>query len=391
MSACHPFDTPMTQPASAAARWDPSKLLVPLALILLPGCGHTEPFAAPPTDNAGPFDPTPPVRLTLNLGPDRGAAWLPDGSGIVYSAQQLGRRDHDVCFALIPSRGGTQRQLSCDLSPLGGDSTDAVETPAPAPDGSLAFVSVGSPIDAIAPPGSAIVLGTITSPANRTRLQPLPYTLPGGRLHSGASQLRWLSSSRLIYLAERVDYHFRCDRCVEWDTLTTGMDVMWLDVAQPGSPPQRVAGTDFASGVSVGANADEIYYTLNGDPRVYRQTLSTGAVTVAHDFGSAGAARDVHVVGNNLVAVVGGRVAYGVNPAFGPMAWDSGGILHVVDLETGGAVILDQTGLYRRPQISPTGSAVVAEGYPLILTSGPGGELDTIVDRRGDLYLFGQP
>jgi hypothetical protein len=381
----------MTQPASAIVRWDPSKLLLPLALLLLPGCGHTEPFASAPTGNPGPFDPTPPVRLTLNLGPDRGAAWLPDGSGIVYSAQQLGRSDHDVCLAIVPPGGGTQRQLTCDLSPLGGDSTDAIETPAPSADGELAFVAVGSRIDAIAPPGSAIALGTITNPATRTRLQLLPYTVPGGRLHSGASQLRWLGSSRLLYLAERVDYHIRCDRCVEWDTLTTGMDVMLLDVNQPGSPPQPVAGTDFASGVSVGADEDEIYYTLNGDPRVYRQTLSTGVVTIAHDFGAAGAARDVHVVGNNLVAIVGGRVAYGVDPAFGPAAWDSGGVLHVVDLQTGGDVILDQLGLYRRPQISPTGSAVVAEGYPLTFTSGPGDVVDTTVDRRGDLYLFGRP
>jgi hypothetical protein len=151
-----------------------------------------------------------------------------------------------------------------------------------------------------------------------------------------------------------------------------------------------VPGTDFASGVSAGAG-DEIYYTLNGDPRVYRQALSTGAVTVVHDFGVAGAARDVHVVGSSLAAVVGGRIAYGVNPAFGPTAWDSGGVLHLVDLQTGEDVILDPAGLYRRPQISPTGSALVAEGYPLILTTLPGGEVDTIVDRRGDLYLFGQP
>jgi hypothetical protein len=381
----------MTQPASAAARWDPSKLLALLALLLLPGCGHTEPFASPPIDNAGPFDPTPPVRLTFNLGPDRGAAWLPDGSGLVYSTQQLGRADHDVCLAIIPPGGGTQRRLVCDLSPLGGDSTDAIETPAPSPDGRLAFVGVESRIDAIAPPGAAIALATLSNPATRTQVQRLPYTNPGERLHSGASQLRWLGSSRLVYLAERVDYHIRCGRCVEWDTLTTPVDVMWLDLAQSGSLPHRVPGTDFASGVSVGAGEDEIYYTLSGDPRVYRQTLSTGAVGVAHDFGAAGAARDVHVVGDNLAAIVGGRVAYGVDPAFGPTAWDSGGVLHVVNLQTGGDVILDPAGLYRRPQISPTGSAVVAEGYPLILTSGPGGEADTTVSRRGDLYLFGQP
>ena len=200
MSSRHLFETPMTQPASPLVRWDPSKLLVPLALLLLPGCGHTEPFASPPTDNAGPFDPTPPVRLTLNLGPDRGAAWLPDGSGIVYSTQQLGRSDHDVCLAIVPPGGGTQRQLTCDLSPLGGDSTDAIETPAPSANGNLAFVSIGSRIDAITPPGSAIALGTITNPANRTRLQPLPYTAPGGRLHSAPlSSAGWAPAASFIW------------------------------------------------------------------------------------------------------------------------------------------------------------------------------------------------
>jgi hypothetical protein len=383
----------MTQPASPAVPQEPPKLLTPLVLLLLLGCGHTEPFGSPPSGNDGPFDPTPPVRLTLNRGPDRGAAWLPDGSGIVYSAQQLGRIDHDVCLALMPSGGGTQRQLTCNLTPTGGDSTDAVEAPAPGSDRRLAFVAVGSPIDAIAATGTAIVLGSVTDPANRTRLQLLPYTIPGEGLHSGASQLRWLSSSRLMYLAERVDYHLHCERCVEWDTLTTGVDIAWLDVSQPGALPRTIPGTDFASGVSAGASEDEIYYSLNGDPRVYRQTLSTGAVAVAHDFGPAGGARDVHVVGNRMAAVVGGRLAFGIDPAFGPTAWDSGGVLHIVDLQTGGDVILDPAGLYRRPQISPTGSAVIAEGYPLIITQStdPGGGLDTTVSRRSDLYLFGQP
>ena len=54
-------------------------------------------------------------------------------------------------------------------------------------------------------------------------------------------------------------------------------------------------------------------------------------------------------------------------------------------------MILDHLGLYRRPQISPTGSAVVAEGYPLIFTPVSASEVDTTVDRRSDLYLFGQP
>jgi hypothetical protein len=384
----------MTQSALLAVRRDPRRLFTPLALLLLLGCGHTEPFASPPTDTDRPFDPTPPVRLTLNQGPDRGAAWLPDGSGILYSAQQLGRIDHDICLALIPPGGGTQRRLTCDLTPTGADSTDALESPAPFSDGRLAFVTVGSRIDAITPPGAAIVVAAVTDPADRTRVQSLPYTAPGERLHSGASQIRWLNSSRLIFLAERVDYHLRCYICVEWDTITTGVDIALLDLTQPGTLPHRIPGTDFASGVSVGGSEDDIYYSLNGDSRVYRQTLSTGAVAVAHDFGPGEAVRDVHVVGNRMAAVVGGRLAYGIDPTFGPTSWDSGGVLHLVDLDGGADVILDPLGLYRRPQISPSGSAVVAEGYPLIITDVPDGSggvrPDTTVSRRGDLFLFGQ-
>jgi hypothetical protein len=77
------------------------------------------------------------------------------------------------------------------------------------------------------------------------------------------------------------------------------------------------------------------------------------------------------------------------------MQWDSGGVLHVVDLQAGTDVTLDGPGLFRRPQISPSGSAIVAEGYSLIVTQAmlPGGEIqsDTTVSERGDLFLFGQP
>jgi hypothetical protein len=44
--------------------------------------------------------------------------------------------------------------------------------------------------------------------------------------------------------------------------------------------------------------------------------------------------------------------------------------------------------LYRRPAVSPDGSRVVAEGFPLIVT-GPSSAPDTTVSKSGDLYLFG--
>src|SRR5918992_1081406 len=359
----------MTHPDSPAVWPDHQKLFAPLALLLLLGCGHTEPFATPPVERDQPFDPSPPIRLTLNQGPDRGASWLPDGSGILYSAQQLGRHDNDVCLALIPPGGGSQRRLTCDPTPAGADSTDAFESPAASSTGGLAFVTLGSRIDAIPYARASIALGTLDDPTARMRLQSLPYTVAGTRVHSGASQLRWLSPTRLVYLGERVDYHLRGAIWVEWDTMITGRDVAWIDLSQPGGGPQLVPGTDNASSVSVGASEDEVYYTLNADPRVYRQTLSDGAVTVVHDFGSLGSARDVHMVGSRLTAGVGGRVAFGIDPLFGPTQWDSGGVLHVVDLQSGTDVALDGPGLFRRPQISPSGSAIVAEGYPLIVTN----------------------
>src|SRR5215210_7547163 len=350
------------------------------------GCGHTEPFSSTPPATDQPFDARPPIRLTFNQGPDRGAAWLPDGSGILYSAQQLGRADHDVCLALIPPGGGSQRQLTCDLSPTGIDSTDAIESPAAGPDGRIAFVARASRIQAITPENTSIAVASFTNPTARTRAQIFPYTLPDGAQHSGASQLRWLTRDVLLYLAERVDYHHPCDRCVEWDTTTTGVDVVSLDLAQPGSPPERIPGTENASGASAGATADQIYYTFNGDSRVYRRTLSTGLVEVVHDFGPAGLTRDVHVVGNRMAAVVGGRVTYGLSPAFGPTQWDSGGVVHVIDLQSGADVTLDGPGLFRRPQLSPSGTRLVVETYPLI--DSPTG---TIVSRRSDLYLYQIP
>jgi hypothetical protein len=367
---------------------DPQNPFTSLALLLLLGCGHTEPFDTPPTGADLPFDATPPVRLTLNLGPDRGAAWLPDGSGIFYSGQQLGRSDQDVCLALLPPAGGRQRQVICDLTGEGKNLTDALESPAPAPDGRLAFITANSSIGAISPNEQSVVLASTADPRDYRVLRSVPYTIPGERLHTGASQLRWWGENRLLYLGEQVLYLSACLGC-PLDTLRTGLDATWLPAAEAHGAPQRIPGTDYASGVSPGSNENEVYYTIGGDSRVFRRNLSDGTISVIYDFGAAGIVRDVHVVGNRMAAVVGGRVTFGVDPTAGQVQWDSGGTLHVVDLQGGTDAVLDGPGLFRRPQISPLGSSLVVEVYPLIVS--PGDESDTTVSRSGDLYLYGQP
>jgi hypothetical protein len=273
------------------------------------------------------------------------------------------------------------------LSPLSGTQTDALESPAPAPDGRLVYIAGTSAIGAAAPDSQALVLASVADPENRRVLQKVPYLSPNGRVHVGVSQIHWLGSARVVYLGEAVEAVKPCQFC-EMDTLRTGLDVAWLGV-DDASGVHLVPGTDFASGVSPGVSEDEVYYTIRGDTRIYHQLLSTGEVSVAHDFGAAGIARDVHVMGRRMAVIVGGRVAFGVHSDLGPIQWDSGGILHVVNLDDGSEVTFDAPGLVRRPRLSPSASALVAEVYPLIVTDVGGGLTDTTVSRVADLYLFG--
>lgn len=367
-------------------------------------CGHTDPFSAPPFGTTQPFDPSPPVRLTLNESADRGASWLPDGSGILYSTQQLGRPDHDVCLAELPATGGSQRRLVCDLSGSGDDSTNAIESPVLSPDGRLAFVKASGRIGAVSPDREAVAVAPGSDVSGAANVQPIPYTIPGEPRHNAVRQLRWQGADRLVFVGAHVAYRVPCQNCV-MDTITSGLKLGVLDLSAAGATVSGLPGTDFASGVSRGPTDDEIYFTLGGDSRVFRRVLSTGATDVVYDFGPAGIARDVDAAAGRLAAVVGGRVAFSVDPELGPTQWDSGGIVHVVDLASGADAVLESPASFRRPALSPAGTEVVAEGYPLVIapkldpkTGQPvlnpltGNPLtDTTVARAADLYLFGAP
>jgi hypothetical protein len=389
-------------PSNAESRIVPGSPAVSCRLLLAglllagPACGHSDPFSSPSTGTDSPFDPTPPVRLTLNQAADRGPSWLPDGSGIIYSSHQTGRHDHDLCLAELPATGGTQRRLVCNLSGLGDDSTNAIESPVVSAEGRLAFVKAGSAVGALSPSREALAVAPDDHPAAGSNVQPIPFSLPGEPRYTAVRQLRWQNASRLVFVASQVLYRVPCQFC-QYDTIVSGLDVGVLDLSPGGASVSVLPGTDFASGVSPGATEDEVYFTLAGDSRVYRRLLSSGATDVVYDFGAAGVARDVHVAAGRLAAVVGGRVAFSVDPDLGPTQWDSGGIIHVVTLASGADVALDGPGLFRRPALSRDGTRLVAEGYPLIVTEIRDPETgvllaaDTTVARAGDLYLFGAP
>jgi hypothetical protein len=379
-----PYETPMVTRSP--------KDLRPLALVgvgwLAFACGHTDPFSTPPYSTDQPFDPSPPVQLTLNQGADRSPSWLPDGSGILYSSQPPGRADADVCLAELAPTGGTQRRLVCDLSRLGSDTNNAIELPTVAADGRLAFLKASGVIGGTNPNRERLAVAPGLDAANATEVQTVPYTPPGERTRTGVQALRWLDADHLIFVGGLASARNQCFGC-PLDTIMTGYKVDILDLGG-GAGPSPLPGTDQASGVSVGESADEIYFTLSGDTRVFRRAISTGETVVAHDFGPAGIARDVHVVGTRLAAVVGGRVNVSVDLVLGSVQWDSGGVVHVVDLTTGSDVTLSPGNrLFRRPALSPTGDRLVVEGYPLIITTAP--QADTTVSRAGDIFLVTSP
>src|SRR5439155_11102590 len=128
---------------NSTAPMRPVNAVVGLTLILA-GCGHSAPPAAPESGSSQPFAGGSPRRLTFNLGDDRAPVWLPDGSGLLYSFQRLDRPDRDRCLGLLPPDGGRLERTLCDETPAADDSTNVLTEPAPSVDGRLAYLLVGS-------------------------------------------------------------------------------------------------------------------------------------------------------------------------------------------------------------------------------------------------------
>jgi hypothetical protein len=150
-----------------------------------------------------------------------------------------------------------------------------------------------------------------------------------------------------------------------------------------------LAGTDYASSVSLSEEPGVVYYTLGGDSRVFRRALAGGDVSVVHDFGAGNIVRDVQVRGTTLVAVVGRSVLYRFEDAHGFVQRDEGGDLALVDLSSGGTSLFStDTVLFRHPVISPDGSRVVVEVQPFApVHADPDSEFNA-TNHRADLWLF---
>lgn len=354
--------------------------LVVLACTGLAACSHEQPFQPVDHTTNHPFAPGVPARITYNPGADLRPAWLTDGSQIVYAWQQLSQPDLDRCLGFINATGGTRVRTVCNPSPTAADSTDLFDAPSPSPDGRLLYIRGSSPMHALSPTSSGVYLGPLADPLTATKVLNLPYTVPGGQLHSRISNAHWVSSTRVIYLGEQVDYIGINVK----DTVITGLEIVDLDLGGATPSMSVIPGTTGATSLDLTDGGDTLVYSLAGDARVYARALATGGVTVLHDFGGLGPVEYLTVRGGQLVAVIGDR--------------PEGGLLWSVDLATGAETPLPSPSplFFRRPAFAPTGNPVrlVVEGYSLTLTPiapPPPGLVDTTFSKVGDLYLYEAP
>jgi hypothetical protein len=334
-----------------------------LLVASLAACDHSVPFQSGEYGPDGPFNSGTPARLTFNPGDDFAPAWLPGGAGIVYSAERVDRPDRDRCLAIQPPAGGVILDYACRTS-ASNDSLDVFEDAAIA-GGRVAFVRAAShrfPVP-IGPDARALVVGSLSDPAS-ARVLAVPFSLVGGPPFGGAyetaAHIGWLDSTRVVYVAQRERYPRACSSCVP-DTVRTGLRLVTVEFGGATPVVTELAGTAEASSAAVGATNDTIYFTRNGDTRVYRYTFASGDTAMVHDF-VTGTARDISVAAGRLAAVVGGDVSYVVDSILGPSQVDNGGPLRFVQLATG-----TETGFgtdtfrLRRPALSPDGTRVVFE------------------------------
>jgi hypothetical protein len=292
---------------------------------VLVGCEHGGPFLPRDYAPSQPFNPPPLVRLTLNPGEDVMPTWLPSGD-ILFSAERRDRADRDRCLAVMRGSGGAITRYICRTT-ASNDSidvfTEAAATASGGGGGQIAYVRAASyrlPIPSLSPDVEAIVVAPLDDPTAARVVRPFPYAAASGRTHWGVSHLRWLDSTRLVYVGEDVSYPRPCTQCPP-DTVRVGLEITTLDLG-PATPVLAIVpGTDSASSVAVGATSDTIYFTRENDAVLYRYVFSSGVTDSVHDFSLDGGAvaRDAAWADDHLFTSVDGTVWMIAAGIYGPL------------------------------------------------------------------------
>lgn len=327
----------------------PLRRFIGLTIALTAGCEHTAPFRPEDGGAVGPLNPGSIAQLTFSRGQDVIPAWLPDGSGLVFTAERRDRADHDRCLAFMPAAGGAITRYGCRT--VAADDSINVFDEAAIHGDSIAYVRAGTErfLQGIGPDRQELVIAPITDPNAARVLQQLGFTTPWGETYDAISHLVWLGPGRLAFIGEHVTYPRGCSSCAP-DTVRVGIGLVIADVAGSALALTRMPDGDSASSLAASVNGDSVYFTKNGDTHLFRRTLSAGQTDTLLDF-AVGVVRDITVSSGRLAAVVGGIVGTPTSP-------DEGGALFLV-AGAATARIGDPDLLYRRPALSPDGARLV--------------------------------
>jgi len=330
--------------------------------VVLVACEHAAPFRPGEYGPHGPLVGGNPTRLTYNPGQDLIPAWLPDGSGIVYTAERLDRNDRDRCLAFMPGTGGAISGYACRTT-ASDDSLNVFEDAAISGRDTVVYVraSMDRSLPGVGPDAQQLVVAPVADPGDARVLQVIPFTAPWGTTYDALSHIAWLGPGRVAAVGERVTYPKACRTCVI-DTVRTGLGILIVDFA--GATPQltHLVEGDSASSLAADRSGDTLYFTRDGDSRVYRHMFSSGATDTLYDF-LFGIARDVSVATGRLAAIVGGAVSYTVDSILGGSQPDHGGSLFLMSPGNPPTQIGDPAWLFRRPAVSPDGTHLVVAAW----------------------------
>jgi len=348
-------------PLSARVR----SLLLSASLLLAGGCGHSEPFQDPNETNNGPFSPAIPIQLTYNPGADLTPAFLPGDTLVLYSYEQSGAINPNMCIGTLPVAGGTRTSDSCPRSAGALDSTERYQNPVALNDSMIVLVQSarlkGAGVDAIS------LLGTAPWRAADQMVPRLefPFTSLAGGFEISADYVSLTGGTNLAYLGMTdvsacVGTEPICDLHV---LVRVGREIGQLDLQGTGEP-SIAPGSAWATSVASGRSAGAFLFTLPMDTRVYERRADGSTVTL-FDFGTDNIARDPILVGNQLVAIVGGTVTRLTTDEGVPLQLDGGGNIVLVNLGSGVVqhIAGDEFTSYQRPVLSADGRVLIAEGF----------------------------
>ncbi len=307
-----------------------------LTLALLgTACTHGDPFTVDDYRTQVPFHDTDPARLTFSEYADLDPAWLPDGSGVLYSYTHTDSPERDRCLGVLPRTGGQRVREICRRSLADRDTVDVLDLPAVSAGGRVAYRRSAATLFGGLPEHTELVAGTLDDPFEGPILRRLPFTGSDGRFYVGLSQPQWVGESGLVFIGQVQEFVSPCPGCdPEVIHVNAGIIHLLADGSGTAGP---LPGTEAAT--SLAADGDgSVLLTRLGDPRIFRRMLATGEETVVHDLAPA--------------------VPFGLSVAEARILAVSGNGLHVIDAGSGAVTDIAPGGL-SNPVLHPDGSLIV--------------------------------